>query len=189
MPLAAYHLSSEEEEGEEGGERQGMYGPMHQAIVQSMLAQPFRRQADLEDLVQRCRRAAHGEGGGMGRRGGEGRGFLLILPGVRFPSIGRDLHREPLSRIVGLINETLGDFDMEIRSGMDEETGESWWAMVNTGDDPLASMIASTHSTSELIFLNRLVSRVHGLINLWERRGRKESSCPSPTLTPGFPGS
>ncbi|RKP15138.1 hypothetical protein BJ684DRAFT_18509 [Piptocephalis cylindrospora] len=118
------------------------FSMMHKAIVQSMLAQPFRRHADMEDLIKRCCRH---------------------ISEIYTPN-------ETLNMVVGLINGKLQDFDMGIRSGLDEETGEKWWAFVNTSEDPSASLIASTHSIPELSFLNRLIRRM-----VRDREGKRYS--------------
>lgn len=60
---------------------------------------------------------------------------------------------------IAQLNSAILKFDLELRRGFDQETGETLWALVNTSDDDIA-LLATTYTSSELSYFKALIEAI-----------------------------
>ncbi|RUO96053.1 Nse1 non-SMC component of SMC5-6 complex-domain-containing protein [Jimgerdemannia flammicorona] len=72
---------------------------------------------------------------------------------------GEEVDDERFLDFIATLNDSVGQFDMEIRKMHDETTGEPNWALVNTNGDEIAQL-ATEYTASEIAYFKRLIDLI-----------------------------
>lgn len=83
-----------------------------------------------------------------------------------------DINKEDFDSMVSAANAALSPLDFEIRSADDQETRETFYALVNTTSDAL-TQLATIHSSDEIGYVKRLLDEIFETSNTQ----RREAMC------------